>query len=78
MYVYIYIYIYVYIHKCWLRVSSHVAILFFRRERHTRCAVLQFRILLSRKSKWASESLRGYPHFRSGTCDNICYEPMLR
>ena len=40
-------------------------------ESDTRCAVLQYRILLDRKSKWANESLRGYPRFRSGTCDNI-------
>ena len=39
----------------------------------TRCAVLQFRILLDRKSKRANESLRGYPSFRSEVCENIVW-----
>ena len=33
----------------------------FLRESATRCAVLQYRILLDGTSKWANESLRGHP-----------------
>ena len=42
----------------------------FSGESDTRCAVLQYRILLVRRSNWANESFRGYPPFRSGTTYN--------
>ena len=43
----------------------------FPRESDTQCAVLQFRILLDGKSKWADGNLRGHPPFRSEACENI-------
>ena len=43
----------------------------FFRESDAPCAVLRYRTLLDRKSKWANDSLIGHPLFRNEACDNI-------
>ena len=43
----------------------------FSCESDTRCAVLQYRIIIARTSEGAKESLRGQPPFRSEACENI-------
>ena len=52
MYVFMCVYIYIYIITC---------VCFDVCESDTRCAVLPYRILLDRKSKWANSSLIGHP-----------------
>ena len=81
--IYIYIYIYTlcvyYVRLCYIGLKQSRCLKTLRRwfvcyccccfsdESDARCAVLQYRILLVRKSRWADEGLRGCPPFRSGT-----------
>ena len=51
--------------------GSSAAVDLFFGEIDTRHAVLQYRIVLDRKSKWANEILRGHPPFRSEACENV-------